>query len=191
MKQIDVRIPYITDDNLGKEYNRIIESSKSDWFLFLDDDVLMLHPNWYYMCQIAIEQYPETKLFTCWTNRSNYLNRRIDIAASSDDILSHYYEAKRLFNRFGYECTQVTDNYCSNGFILFSRLGWEFVGGFPEKGTAYEICDYAQKLIKNKLDIRIIQGMYIYHLCNQTIGSWISGVPSRMETIEQECKLHG
>jgi glycosyltransferase involved in cell wall biosynthesis len=191
MKFIDVRIPYTTNGNLGQEYNRIINSSKSDWFLFLDDDIFLLHPNWYYMCQIAIKQYPQTGLFTCWTNRSSALNKRVDIADTGNDLLSHYYEAKRLFTRFGYECTKITDCFCTHGFILISRLGWEIAGGFPAQGTAYEICDYAQKLIKNKIELRIMQGMYIYHLHDQIINSWISGVPSRMEMIGQECKLNG
>jgi len=189
MEKIDVRIPFVTDGNLGKEINRIMNETKHNWVLLIDHDIFLCHPHWYHMCQKAIELYPDTGLFSCWTNRSSGLDRRIDIAVDSNNIEDHYYEAKRLFLRFGYECTLVTDLYCSGAFMLLRKTAWSFTGGFPAKGIDKEICDFAKALVDNKWEIRIIQGMYIYHLKNEFVTSWIKGIPILNQIPVQVCNL--
>jgi GT2 family glycosyltransferase len=191
-KAIDIQIPFSPTNDFGIEYNRIMENSKRDWVLFLDPDIFLCHPNWYYMCQVAIEQYPDTGLFVCWTNRTQGFNRRVDIAVDNDNILDHYYESKRLFNRFRYECTEVTDSYCVGEFILVNKLLWTLVGGFPEETAEYAACDFARQLVKHLIKIRLIQGLYIYHLQGYPDGTWIEGVLSGREMMNRkECNLHG
>jgi len=189
MEKIDVRIPFTTKGNLGHEVNRIMLETKQNWVLLIDHDVFLCHPHWYYMCQKAIDLYPDTGLFTCWTNRSVALDKRMDIAVDSNNMEDHYYEAKRLFLRFGYECTKVTDLYCSGAFMLIRKIAWEASGGYPGHGIENEVCIFAKRLIENKWKIRLMQGMYIYHLKNEFVTSWIKGITILNQIPVTTCNL--
>ena len=64
-------IPYSTEKNLGKYYNDFMKvlPNDDDFACFVDGDTIFSTPNYGHIIQSVVDENPEVKLFTCYTNR--------------------------------------------------------------------------------------------------------------------------
>jgi len=174
--KIDVRIPFEPGARLGAEYNRIMMDSPCDWVLFLDHDVLILHPSWYAVCQEAIKKTPNAGLFTCFTSVCGNVYQQCPGAPAGHDIKYHRIKARELWDKNGYNVTPIQKQLIAGFFMLTSRAAWRKAGGFCEGFLGVDN-DYHKRVMKAGMGVYRIDGIYAYHLRERKDGDWITGVP--------------
>ncbi len=191
--QIDIRIPFEPDADLGREYNRIMEESRQDWVLYLDDDVFIRHhPNWYAVCLAAIALHPEAGMFVPWASASlapgrPQIHPRMprSLQQSSARIKEHQAFARRVWDvRRDDDPGVSTPVNClvSGLFMLVSRAAWRACGGFPETGELFGVDQgFCRRLLDAGYDIRRIERLYVYHLMDKDTPSWMPGVATSTE----------
>lgn len=174
--KIDVRIAYEPGAKLGQDYNRIFRETAHDWVLLVDHDVLILNPHWYLLCQKAIEQHPTAGLFTCYTNNIGGPDQKAPNPPVKDaSILAHRDYAHALFDQHGYSCAPIDGAKCSGMLMLISKAAWSKVGGFPGKGMFREDWTFGRKLKAARIPVMRMNGLYVYHLRDRSVGTWIPG----------------
>lgn len=161
---IDIRIPYAQDQNLGREYNRILAESSSQWVLLLDHDVfLALNNKWYSICMNTITTH-NPALATCWTNRGGSALPWIAYPGTEGitDLQFHQRKAQEVFETHKFSVTPVEK--ATGFFMLVNKKSWEEVGGFPAKGMVQEDWGYCEKLKNAGKNIVRMDGLYVYHM---------------------------
>lgn len=183
MPHITTYIPFCTDLNIGAEYNRLISQSKTPWVLILDHDVLLVNPEWYHICQQAILQHPDTALFSCYCNsytkHDGNVNQRYDAPPLDASVLDHRRFARQVFDQNQFNCREFSGN--SIGFfMLINKDKWAAAGGFRETGIFGVDFNFINRLRKNNLSTRLIEGLYALHL-HYRDGAWIENKKSTKE----------
>lgn len=202
--KIDVRIAFEPKAQLGREYNRIMAGTSLSWVLFIDQDVLLINPHWYLICQEAIRKHPEAGIFTCFTNSCGCkFSRAPDPPPMDVPISLHRKYAKELWNRNKFSCSlldvvKIPDRI--NGFFMMtSKAAWQKVGGFRGTEMFAEDTAYHRKMIAHNIPCYRIDGIYVYHRHERIDGPWIAGQKTSREywlefkrrRDEQKSRLHG
>jgi GT2 family glycosyltransferase len=180
MPKIDVRIPYEPGGKLGEDYNRIMKETPHNWVLFLDHDIfLSLNPNWYYICQHAIEKEPNVGVFTCKTNAHHSNTGQQDPEAPKGaDLFEHLDYSRKVWEKNKYHCSPI--DKISGFFMLVNKQAWGKANGFPGKAMFKEDWDFSRKVKKAGYKLAIIDGLYVYHM-KKRIGSFIDGLDTTKE----------
>jgi len=174
--KIDVRIAYEPGARIGQDYNRIMRETPHEWVLFLDHDVLLLHPSWYAVCQRAIRDHPDGGLFTCYTNNIGCKHQKAPGAPTGDSIRAHRTHARKLWEANGYRCTENSKHLIGGMFMLTSRTAWRASGGFPEDGFFGVDNWYHRQVMQAGLKCYRIDGLYCYHIRDRKGDQWIRDV---------------
>lgn len=187
MTKIDVRVPFEPGGKLGWDYNRIFAETPHDWVLVIDHDIMLnTNPLWYAICQRAIQDHPNTALFTCKTNARHKTAQRDKTAPTDFDLTKHQEHAKMLWDKNHFGCEEVPLGQNIAGFfMLISKRAWETVGGFPGDGMFEEDWAFTQKLHSANLPVRVMTGLYVMH-GQKRIGSWDPSVETSKEIYERE-----
>ena len=179
--KIDVRIAFEPGGQIGADYNRIMRESPHEWVLFLDHDVLLLHPSWYQVAQEAIRSHPEAGIFTCWTNNIACKHQKDRGAPAGHDIEAHRARAWELWNKYGMKCSHNRRWLIGGFFMLTSKAAWRKAGGFPEDGFFGVDNEYHRRIMRAGLTCWRIDGLYCYHIRDRKDRSWAGGVPTSAE----------
>jgi len=175
--RIDVRIPYEPGGKIGEAYNRIMRDTQQEWVLFLDHDVLMLNPSWYEICQEAIARRPDAGMFTGWTNNIGCKLQRDAGAPGGHDMQQHRARARELWMRHGVSLTPNRTHLIGGFIMLVSKQAWAAVGGFTEEGFFGVDNDFHARLLKRRIPVLRIDGLYAYHLRERAdLKQWVEGV---------------
>lgn len=176
-------IPYDLDWNLGRAYNRIMETLPlGGWACLLDHDAMFTSGVWYRQLVDAIEREPRGT-FTAVTNRIGdpddkrpHWQRAEHPDRDSNDVAAH-----RKYGESRVEIPtlrDVTDDFFMLGgvLILISRESWKEMGGFKDglRGV-----DYAAHIALRKAGRRIfcIDGLYLYHWKRADGAKFPKGTP--------------
>jgi GT2 family glycosyltransferase len=162
-------IPYSLEKNIGKAYNDYckIVPNDDDWIAVQDADCMILTPNYGVLLQKYIYRYPETGIFTCWTNRIKPNNKNINQQLIQEmfnerDIIKHREKALTLYslNNGGFkEITRIISGY----FMMFKKKTWLEVGGFREEGMLKVDNDFSRKVLQSGKKILLMQMLYCFH----------------------------
>ncbi len=174
--EIDIRIPYAENMQLGKAYN-IAMRSVDDWVLFVDHDILQLNPHYHEVCLGVIKQVGhEAGWITCMTNSIACEAQWDREAPRNNDVMNHMRYAKQLWKEHGPKLMQVGNKEMtyqgkrfagfSGFFMLTHKKAWEKVGGFKDGFLGVDN-DYYEKLIKAEYKTYVMMGIYVYHLYKQ------------------------
>ena len=167
---------------MGADYNRIMEESKQEWVLFLDHDVLIIHPCWYQVCQAAIRKYPSTGIFTCWSNNIGNKKQKSRGAPSSRHSLStHKSHGRNVWLMHGYDCSPIDPHLIGGFFLMTSRTAWTKAGKFRGTGLLGEDNEYHRRMMAAGLKSYRINGLYAVHLRERSEGTWIPGIKTTTE----------
>jgi GT2 family glycosyltransferase len=181
---IEVVIPYY-EGNLGKAYNQAMKKV-DDWALMLDNDILILTPNWYPMLQEAISYLGHSAgWITCKTN-SIWCDDQLDMSApQSGNIIDHMLYAKSIAKDGDPQIAESSPypykflgNIFSGFFILTHKEAWKDAGGFIEDNA--EVSHFGHNFRCNKhlgvdndfffrikkagYTTHVITNMYAFHL---------------------------
>ena len=180
--KIDVRIAFEPNGRLGEDYNRIMEESSQEWVLFLDHDVLIIHPCWYSVCQHAIKQKPEAGIFTIWSNNIGNKRQKYPGAPNSrHPIHAHKNLARRIWMKYQYNLSVIDPHLIGGFFLLTSKTAWNKAGKFRGTGLLGEDNEYHRRMMACKLKAYRIDGLYALHLRERHEGTWIKGVKTTVE----------
>lgn len=162
-KEIPIIIPWRPGKQLGECMNDHMQKVE-DWVLFMDHDVLQLNPNWYYMCQGAIDKVGHSAgWITCITNAIGCHWQRYASNDFETDLKHHVNISKTVFKQKGSELIEPS-NYApfSGFFILTHKQAWERVGGF---NNGWMVDNPYDKAIREKGFKRyVMTGLYCYHM---------------------------
>ena len=163
---IRVRTPFRIDKNLGLAYNEEFAlCPDGDWLCLIDHDVLFLTPDAVNIMELYVEKYPDTGLFTCFTNRIHPLaiNQLVDGVPSDNDCIGYWqeraYNQKRLL-------PQVTPiGHEVSGFLmLISKAVWQSVGGFLDTGVALGVDNkFSWRLLHAGKSIARMDALLVWH----------------------------
>ena len=181
---IEVIVPYY-EGNLGKAYNNAMQKV-DDWALLIDNDILILTPNWYPMLQQAIMELDhQAGWITCMTN-SIWCDDQLDKnAPQSANIVEHMLYAKYLaedgipkISSSSPFPSKFLGNIFSGFFILTHKTAWQDAGRFIEESA--EISHFGNNFRCNKhlgvdndfffrikkagYTTHVITNMYAFHL---------------------------
>ena len=173
--------PYNNEKDLVKAYNDFMEIIPDDsWALFRDADTLFLDSFYNQLFEEAILQNPNTGCFTAVTNRINCADQ-LHYEYKGDDISIHRDIAIKLREKYGSSCKSFTGHDKLSGFcILLKKSVWKEINGFKPYNSKSNILGVDNQLhidlINNNHDIKIIQGLYMYH--------WYRGGTKNKEHLE-------
>ena len=175
--KIDVHICHEPGGLLGVDYNRVLNESKWNWLLFIDHDVLLsTNPNWYYISQKCIEDYPQAGAFTCYCNwMANPFQVPDNTPKHNTDVMTHRKFSQQLWQKNGFRCTRWTDRRKPPGgfFMLLNREKALHVGGFPGKGQFAEDSYFFQRMYDVEFEVYRMDGLYLYHVRDRSMGTFI------------------
>jgi GT2 family glycosyltransferase len=162
---IHVKIPYSEDKNLGKAYNLAFEDvEERDWVCLIDHDVMFLTPDTISMMHEYTRSYPETGIFTCFTNRIHPLSADQLLGgklSENTDIKYHIQKAEEQ-KRYGVKVTPI--NHIISGFLmLVSKRTWREIK-FPEHGKCLGVDnEFSQQILDARKKIYRMDGVYVWH----------------------------
>jgi len=164
---IYINIPWDTEKNIGRAYNRFMETlpSDNDFAVFLDGDAMFLQPFFGKQIEDCIARYPESGIFTCKTNRLQSKWQQ-EGDWDSNDIAFHREHANKLCLEHYADCERapsVAQGHLLGGVLIcIKKATWKKIGGFKEGllGVDNELHISADE---HKEPIMVMKGVYVYH----------------------------
>jgi GT2 family glycosyltransferase len=157
-------IPYgqeETEKNYGAICNKYCEMvPDNDWIIIRDYDTMWM--TWDYLPKIQkyITKYPNTGLFTTYTNRVGNLAQCFKGIISEDrDIKNHVKIAKKLSD---IESAKEIKTSISGMVMIFKKSTWKEVGGFKD-GILTVDNNFSKKILKSGKKILLLQSLYLFH----------------------------
>lgn len=155
--------PYALDKNLGAAYNHYMEllPNDDDWACFIDGDACFLTPDWGSVISNVVDQYPDTGMFTCYTNRiANPQQLYCGKFSENADIRYH--------RNIAIVCRQVNPHKVSDLsrpisgiMMIIQKKTWR---DFPFKDGLLSVDnDISNRLLKAGKKVRLIKGIYMFH----------------------------
>lgn len=167
-------VPYSLEGDLGKAYNNCAKlvQDPNDWICVIDaDSMLGLTPKYGHILQDMVDKYPDTGLFTTYTNRVGNLEQCYNGIISSDsNILNHKKIAKELVIKNAGKVKEI-NRIISGMIMIFKKSVWEDVGGFHEDiGILAVDNKFSKRILRNGYKIRLIESVYLFHFYRLDTG---------------------
>lgn len=162
---IHVKTPYAEDKNLGRAYNRAFgDIEERDWVCLIDHDVMFLTPDAIGLMYEYVRSYPETGIFTCYTNRIHPLAtaQLLDGKVSENTDIRYHTQIAQNQKRYGVTVTEI--GHVISGFLmLVSKKTWNKVK-FPEHGKCLGVDNlFSQAVLNEGKKIYRMDGLYVWH----------------------------
>jgi GT2 family glycosyltransferase len=155
--------PYAPDKNLGAAYNHYMEllPTDDDWACFIDGDAMFLTPDWGHLIQKAVEKFPETGMFTCYTNRVNNKEQLYrGVFNHNRDMIAHRNIA-RVCHEIGKNRAKKLTRMISGVMMIIQKKTWR---EFPFcNGLLGVDNDISKRLLDAGKEIRLIESIYLLH----------------------------
>lgn len=164
--KIHVKTPFAEDKNLGRAYNEAFEDlEERDWVCLKDHDVLFLTPDAINLMYEYVRSFPETGIFTCYTNRIHPLSADQLLDGRVNENTCIKYHSERAYNqkRFGITVTEI--NHPISGFLmLVSKKTWREIK-FSEAGKCLGVDnDFSANVLERGKKIYRMESLYVFHL---------------------------
>lgn len=156
--------PFRRDKNLASAYNFVFERycRPNDWVCLRDIDTMFLTPDAPNIIEDYINLYPDTGIFTCYTNRLS-LHSKDQLYKGfinpDTNIMNHIRLADKLKSL---RCVTEIDHRISGFLMVVSKKTWD---EFKFHGEACLGVDYlfSQDIIDAGMKIRRMNGLYVFH----------------------------
>lgn len=167
--------PYGFNLKIGDRLNNEIQALPDDaWIVITDQDVAFLTEKVGDHLNAVINRYPDTDLFSCYTNRLGLSYQRLPgVDSDNYDLLYHHDLAQNRLKRY-YSTTTQIDQPVAGFFMMFPKKTWERHNFQPEiinknkqinghQGVYFDY-DFSHRILKSGGMIRLIEGLYVLHL---------------------------
>lgn len=170
--QIRVTIPFALDKNLGRVYNEEMGLiGEDDWSCFHDHDTTFLVPDSINILYEYVKRYPDTGVFTCFTNRVSTLSAPQLLGgrvSDNSDITDHIKMAERQ-KKFLYQVTEI--NRDISGFLmLISKKVWRDFQFSEDLKCLGVDTEWNRRLREGGKKILRMDGLYMWHSYRLTTG---------------------
>lgn len=163
--KVHVKTPYAEDKNLGRVYNEAFAGvADDDWVCLIDYDVVFLTPDAIRIMYEYARSFPETGLFTCFTNRIHPLagDQLLDGQVSENTCMKYHQERAYNQKRFGITVTELK-HQISGFLMLISKKTWNEIK-FAETGQCLGIDnDFSQRVLDAGKKIYRMDSVYVWH----------------------------
>lgn len=161
---IPVCTPYSTDKNLGRAYNRMIQALTSFGFVcVIDYDVMFLTPDAISLIEQYTKNFPDTGIFTCFTNRLHPLSDGQLYAriCSENDSIRHHID---LAEKQKKDMTVSEINHPIGGFLMVIRTKvWQEIKFNENKKCLGVDNDFSKRVLDAGYKILRMNGLYVWH----------------------------
>ena len=152
--------PYDTGKNLGKAYNEAM-SKLDGWVLIKDYDILILLPETIRQIEHYTTIYPETGLFTCYTNRIANSEQLLNGMDNNDSIRHHMKLARQQQSEL-YTVTELTKPVSGMLMVIHTDT-WNEIK-FSEDLLCLGVDnDYHNRLKEAGKSVLRMNGIYVWH----------------------------
>ena len=155
--------PYRRDKHLAVAYNEAFELiAEDDWMVLRDIDTMFLTPDAPNIIEDYIRAFPDTAIFTCYTNRLSLCSKdqlyKGQISPNTN-ILHHIRIAESLKSD---RSTKEIQSVISGFLMVISKKTWN---EFKFRGANCLGVDYlfSQDIIDAGLKIQRMNGLYVFH----------------------------
>lgn len=162
--------PYSFEGKLFEAYDQYMSllQNQNDWVVFMDGDALFFHSNFGHLIQEYIEKYPNTGMFTCYTNRIGTRTQIYDRELFDvDSVKYNFLKADFLLKDKPLEST-VLNTPISGFLMVIKRATWKKINKELKqslKSNQLLHVDYAISniLIEKKYTIRRMDSILVFH----------------------------
>lgn len=165
--------PYSINKDLGRAYNQYVDivPNDDDWICLVDADSCFLTPDFGHTIQDIIDKYPDTGLFTTYTNRVGNLEQCYQNYISPDpNVLNHRKIAQDLVVKNKDKVKEI-NKIISGMIMIFKKSTWKEVGKFPEdKGILAIDNRFSKRILLSGKKIRLIESIYLFHFYRMDTG---------------------
>lgn len=155
--------PYRADKNLGKAYNDAIKPLDG-WICITDYDVLFLLPETCRMIEEYTKKYPDTGIFTCFTNRIHPLAKmQLNGDVSEDFDVRNHIDIAKKFKENSLKVTEIT-TVISGFLMVIHKNTWKEIR-FSEDGKCLGVDnDFSARVLKSGRKIYRMDSVYVFHI---------------------------
>lgn len=163
--KVHILKPYAIDKNLGRAYNEAMRMiPDGDWACLMDYDTMFLTPDCGKILHEYAEKFPNTGMFTCFTNRIHPLaadQLLKGVLINNTDVQYHLYLAEQQREKL-YTVTKL--NKLVSGFLMMvNRSTWNDIQFTNDMKCLGVDNDYCARLLDNGRSIVRMDGMYVWH----------------------------
>ncbi len=166
--------PFRKDKNLGLAYNNAFrDCSNNSWLCLMDWDVLLLTHDAIRIMTALTEAYPETGIFTCWTNRlhAGAKDQLWKGQVSEDtDIRNHIDIAEQAAHDFGLDPITPINHHISGMLMLISKKTWNEIRFAEDKKCLGVDNEYSDRILSAGKTIYRMNQIYVFHLYRMKQG---------------------
>lgn len=157
-------------DRLNYEIDRMPENA---WIALTDQDCCALIDKFGDLLNDTINRYPDTDLFSCYTNRLG-LKYQIPEGVNIDDynLMNHHQIAQDLLKKNYSTCSDI-DKPVAGFFMLFPKRTWakynfqsdiiDMEKKINDRRGVYFDWDFSDRILKGGGKIRLMEGLYMFH----------------------------
>ncbi len=163
---IQVVTPYSLEKNLGQAYNEAFQNCPDDqWLCVTDWDVMFLTPDAISILHGYARLYPETGIFTCWTNRIHpgTTNQLLGGIVNEDDsIRNHIKIAEQQRSTDLYKAIPIY-KVISGFLMMINKKTWNEIKFSEDMKCLGVDNDYSKKVLDSGKSILCMSGLYVWH----------------------------
>lgn len=165
--------PYSIQKDFGKAYNEYanLVTNPEDWICFVDGDSQFLTSNFGHQIEEYVSVYPDTGIFTCYTNRVGNLEQCYNNRINEDsNILNHKRIALQLQKEKRLHVKELTKPI-SGMLMVIRKSVWDKINGSPEEKGILGIDNHiSQRVLNEGLKIRLMEAVYLFHFYRLDTG---------------------
>lgn len=166
--------PFSAHKDLGRAYNYAFKDVWEDyydnehWLCVRDMDTLFLTPDAPNIIQAYVEKYPDTGIFTCYTNRISLASKAQlfnGVIDADDRISGHIKKAELLKNKYLPTLSATEIDTPISGFLMVINCRvWDKLDGFKEGAGCLGIDnDFSQRVLEAGYKILRMNSIYVWH----------------------------
>lgn len=156
--------PYRSDKNLGRAYNLTMQLyPESAWICLLDYDAMFLTPDAISHIEEYTDKYPDTGIFTCFTNRLHPDSKGQLLGSMSEDTdIRHHIDLAEKQKRELYKVTEI-DHPIGGFCMVINKATWKRTKFNESKKCLGVDNDFSRAILEAGGNIRRMDGIYAFH----------------------------
>lgn len=162
---IHVCTPFRTDKALGLAYNETISLyPENSWICLIDHDVMFLQPDTIRHIEKYTELFPDTGIFTCFTNRLHPQSKDqlLGGICSQDDSIRNHIDLAEKRKEDLYKVSEITHDI--GGFLMVVNKATWGRHKFSENKKCLGVdTDFSLRVLRAGLKIRCMMGILVWH----------------------------